>query len=160
MALAALLALGPIGCTATLALDPASPAARQANTTDTVDGEELPAIEGRILESDRDQLMVERCHDGQPIPLSRESVRDIDHPGNVVALLGVGLTVVGIALLTVSFFGPGCSGSYSYTDPPPDSCGEDFGELRPPAVVALVLGGATSLTGLVIWKISKAAARQ
>jgi hypothetical protein len=47
-ALSVLLALAPTGCTATRALEPESPAAREANTTDAVDGAELPALEGRI----------------------------------------------------------------------------------------------------------------
>jgi hypothetical protein len=157
LAFAALLALAPTGCSATLALEPESPEARQANTTDTVDGADLPAIEGRILESDRHRLVVERSGDEQSVMVSREAIRDIDHPGNVVALVGVGLLLVGAVMLPLSFVreSTSCLSSTSGCDPPEG----DLNALGGVALATLSAGGATSLTGLVIWKISKAAAR-
>ena len=157
-ALGAALALGVAGCSATVALAPESPEAAAANTTATVEGYDVPAIEGRILEGDRRSIVVERCNDGRTVPVARENIRDIDHPGDVLALGGVMVVVVGAALLPLSFYSEGsCANAYTSGS----GCNEPerHSGWAVPSIALLSVGVGATVTGLVIWKVSVAAAR-
>ncbi len=159
LAAAAVLAVAASGCSATVALAPQSLVAPAANRSTRIDGQDLPAIEGRILGSDGHHLVVERCHDGRAVTVPREDVRDIDHPGNWLAGVGVVLAAAGLVLLPfgLSYNKPR---SCAYSDSSSCSTSEPYGiALTAPGVALLSVGVPTAITGLVIWKTSKAAAK-
>ena len=68
------------------------------STTATISQVSGPDFEVRILDSDSKALHV-RDEDGREYPIPGEYVTDIDHPGNVNLLIGLGLVATSIPLM-------------------------------------------------------------
>lgn len=98
-----------------------------------------PTIEGRIVESDENMIYVETKQGVTPI--DRASISDIDHPGNVAAVIGAVVSAYGAANIAVGV--PQCS------DQGPAFC---VGVFAPAAI-----GVPVMLWGLGAWAMSKSA---
>jgi hypothetical protein len=93
-------------------------------------------VEARIQRSDPDNLVVE-TETGAEVPIPRSEVSDIDHPGNVVAVIGGVLTAYGVNVIVAKV------GTCGEQKMPGAAC---VGTFWPAAV------GASMLTwGLVTW---------
>lgn len=68
------------------------------STTATLRRRSGPDIEGTIVRSD-DQALYTDTNAGQRFRIERTDVREIDHPGNVTAVVGLSLIAIGIGLL-------------------------------------------------------------
>lgn len=55
-----------------------------------------PSFEGEIVKSDSEYLYVELDYSATPMTIPRTEVRDIDHPGNVAAIIGGILSAYGV----------------------------------------------------------------
>ena len=83
------------------------------STTATIHRQAGPAYEATIVDSDRDSLYV-LGDDGREYVVPAEQVRDVDHPGNVLVVVG-GITL-GVAGLTAIAMSNNDRGSSSSTD--------------------------------------------
>jgi hypothetical protein len=104
-------------------------------------------VESPIIGSDRDSVYVRGMY-GEPHPIPRQEIVDIDHPGNVGTVAGLLLMAWGMAVLT--------------SDPPKDS---NPGEVIVDAFAdvflgtMLIVGGATeTIIGSAIYLQSTGAA--
>lgn len=64
---------------------------------------DAPPLEGRVLSSDPEIIVVE-TPDGRTVELRRSEIEDIDHPGNVAMALGLPNTVVGSLFGVITIF--------------------------------------------------------
>jgi hypothetical protein len=101
----------------------------------------LPSYRGRILESEPDALYLEG--DTEPYRVPATEIRDVDHPGNVLMVVGGVLAGMGLTMAGVNALQPS---GYSRPD---DS----------PVVVGYVsVGALLGIAGLVPWWMSRSAA--
>lgn len=109
-----------------------------ACSTATLERAGLPNLEARIVASDVRHVYV-LSDDGQTFAVPRRTLRDIDHPGNVLIAVGMGL--VAFAGLT-----------YTGSDAPENQGGRGVANLFLLAGVPMLLGG------LIPWLQSSRAA--
>ncbi len=96
-----------------------------------------PEVDGKVVTSDSQTIYVET--DGRTSPIARQSVTDIDHPGNVAAIVGGMVTAYGAANIVIG--APDCNrGEVAYCT----------GVFLPAA-----LGAPMLLWGVATWARSK-----
>jgi hypothetical protein len=110
-------------------------------TTATVSRIGAPAVNGTIVSSDARAIYVET--QGETFPVDRQSISDIDHPGNVAAVIGGIVSAYGVANIAIG--APDCDrGGAAYCT----------GVFLPAAIGVPILA-----YGLVTWAGSRAAAK-
>jgi len=118
--------------------------ATACSTTATIHRNRGPAFEATVTRSEPDALYV-RADDGREYRVPAGEVRDVDHPGNVLALLG-GISLGAAALVAAAPTGDGV-----------DRDQQQQGKLFAAGVYG-VLGLALFVPGLAIWLRSHDAA--
>ena len=103
------------------------------------------------MSSDIDSLRLED-DDGNPFRLGRDQVFDVDHPGNVLAWLGVPHLVLGAAMLADYY-------TRDVPDPMAPRTDGSLGLVKVLGWESLIVGAALSITGTWSWLRSKRAAR-
>jgi hypothetical protein len=120
-----------------------------AGSTATITRPDGPPIEGRIESSDAETLRV-RTPDGNVLSLDQYAVSDVDHPGNVLATIGLGYAA-GSAIL---FFPPALRHPQ-----PADGAGTSPRVLAFIGLAAVVEGLAIFTYNIAVWAASKRRAR-
>jgi hypothetical protein len=69
-------------------------------TTATITRANAPAIDAKIVRSDKDEVYVETTS-GEAMTVPRGEIKDVDHPGNVAATIGALVTAYGVANVAV-----------------------------------------------------------
>ncbi len=113
--------------------------------TATITRQRGPAYEAKITRSDPTGLYV-LGDDGREYRVPAEEVRDIDHPGNVLVVLG------GVSLGFAGLLALPATGSNANTD------GPDTSGVQMAAAMYGILGVAFLVPGLITWISSKNAA--
>jgi hypothetical protein len=70
-------------------------------STATISRVKAPVIEAQIVSSDESTLHVQTSSAGDTISIARNDVTDIDHPGNVAAVIGGIISAYGLVNLMV-----------------------------------------------------------
>jgi|GEM_PF-1795072 len=105
------------------------------------------SIEGRIKRSDQPSIYVATEDSGELITIDRSNIEDIDHPGDIYALVGTVLGVLGWAAVIVAAVDDAtCEGMF---------CGIGNDIVRGVGLAVGIPSTAVSIWGWSVWGVSR-----
>ena len=108
------------------------------------------SIEGEIKQSDRLAIYVKSNDSDRVVPIYRGSIKEIDHPGNVGAIIGTSLVLTGLTAVTLGIVNAvECDGGL---------CGIGTAILTVPGIVIAFPSTIAAIWGWSTWAGSRSAA--